>query len=172
MDLLRRTRGLLDYKDSSQLTNKVFICFDSVMELVCVLQLILSDERSQCLASFYLFWSLFYLSQIVNHYLLLRIPKIDVVSLDLTIKRLIGIVCFVEICYLFLVIIFWQKSNIHPIYCAVCEEFKLPFLIGMIFVFHFIFSAGFLINLIHCFVSRKYFLIALGGFEVEQRLAI
>jgi hypothetical protein len=70
----------------------------------------------------------------------------------------------VEIFYLLLVVVFWQKSHIHPLYCAVCQEYGYPFFIGIIFVFHFIGSAGFVISLIHLFITRKYYLIALGGF--------
>ncbi len=142
------------------------------MGMLCLFNLTFSDNRSQCLASFYLFWSIFFMSQSINHYLLMTIPRIDVIRFDSILKKLVGIVCGVEIFYLLLVIIFWQKSSIHPIYCAVCGEFDWPFLVGILFAFHFIFSAGFLINLIHLFVTRKYYLIALGGFDVEQRIAL
>ena len=74
--------------------------------------------------------------------------------------------------YLLLVVVFWSKSHVHPLYCAMCEEYNWPFMIGIVFVFHFILSAGFVISLIHLFVTRKYYLIALGGFEVEQRIAL
>ena len=142
------------------------------MTILCVLILTLSDNISQCLASFYLFWALYFLSQAILHYLLVKIPLIDVIKFDLLIKRLIGLVCFVEVAYLLLVVVFWERSNVHPLYCAMCEEYNWPYMIGIVFVFHFILSGGFVISLIHLFVSRKYYLIALGGFEVEQRIAL
>ena len=94
------------------------------------------------------------------------------IKFDVTIKRLIGMVCFVEVFYMLLVVVFWQKSHVHPLYCAMCEEFGYPFVIGLVFLVHFIASAGFVVSLIHLFITRKYYLIALGGFDVEQRLAL
>ena len=94
------------------------------------------------------------------------------IKFDSTIKKLIGIVCFVEVFYLLFVVVFWQKAHVHPLYCAMCEVYGYPLLIGIVFVFHFIVSAGYAISLIHLFITRKYYLIALGGFDVEQRIAL
>lgn len=137
---------------------------DMFMAMLCVMILTLSDNRSQCIASFYLFWALYFLTQAMLHYLLVKIPMIDVIKVDITIKRMIGLICFVEIVYMLLVVVFWQRSHAHPIYCAMCEEYQWPYTIGIVFIFHFILSAGFVISLIHLFVTRKYYLIALGGF--------
>jgi hypothetical protein len=112
------------------------------------------------------------MTQAISHYLLIKLPVTDVIKFDSIIKKLIGIVCFVEVFYLLLVVVFWQKAHVHPLYCAMCEEYGYSFLIGIVFVFHFIGSGGFVINLIHLFITRKYYLIALGGFEVEQRMAL
>lgn len=137
---------------------------DLFTAILCVLILTLSDNRSQCIASFYLFWALYFSTQAMLHYLLVKIPMIDVIKVDITIKRMIGLICFVEIVYMLLVVVFWQRSHVHPIYCAMCEEYQWPYTIGIVFIFHFILSAGFVISLIHLFVTRKYYLIALGGF--------
>lgn len=152
--------------------HKVLMSWDMFMAVLCMLILTLSDNRSQCLASFYLFWTLYFLTQSILHYLIVKIPQIDVMKFDIVIKRLIGLVCIVQIAYLFLVVVFWQRAHIHPLYCAMCEEYKWPYAIGILFIFHFILSAGCLISLIHLFVTRKYYLIALGGFEVQQRMAL
>ena len=164
MRILTYARRCCVFKNSNQLLHKAFIFLDGLLCFLCGIILFFSDNRSSCLASFYLFCSLYFLGQTISHYLTIKIPEVDVVKFDSSIKRLIGIICFIQIIYMFLVVVFWQKSHIHPIYCAVCEEFKWPFIIGIAFIIHFIISAGIAISLIHLFVSRKYYLIALGGF--------
>lgn len=164
MIILRKIRKCCSAKNPSERINKMFIVVDSFLCLFSLFLLLLTDQKSVCIASFYLYWSLFYLGQTISHYLIVKLPKIDVVKFDKTIKKLIGIICFIHTAYLLLVITFWSRSQLHPIYCAICGYFGLPFVIGILFIIHFILTAGIVISLIHLYVTRKYYLIALGGF--------
>lgn len=51
-------------------------------------------------------------------------------------------------------------------YCTMCLYLGLPVLIGIVFIVHFIVTLMVLITVIHGYVSRKYYLLALGGFDV------
>ena len=92
-------------------------------------------------------------------------PKRDVNRYLVSLKRMIGLICFIDTTYLFLAIMFWQKSDLHPIYCGLCEYFHMGTWIGLIIDFHCIFIIIWCMNLIHAFVTRRYYLLAIGGFE-------
>jgi hypothetical protein len=42
--------------------------------------------------------------------------------------------------------------------------------VGILMAFHCIFLIGWAITLIQAYVNRRYYLLALGGYEVEQRI--
>ena len=173
MIILRKLRNLRKIKlKSEECFHTFFFFLDSFIVFIALIMLIFTGASSTCLSEFYLFIALFEMGQALAHFLLIKMPKIDVVLHQNLIKRLIVLLCVIEIVYLLLVIIFWQKSSLHPIYCAMCMELHLPYLIGIGYALHFVFTLGILVTLIHGFVTRKYYLIALGGFEVEQRLGI
>ena len=67
--------------------------------------------------SFFLYYAILYLSQCIQHFLCIIMPKIDVVRYDRWIKRAIGLVTVVEISYIMLAFLFWTKSTYHPFYC-------------------------------------------------------
>jgi hypothetical protein len=96
--------------------------------------------------------------------MIIKIPKIDVEKQDLKIKRLITLISIIQVFYLLLTVVFWQKTNYHPIYCALCIEYHLSLLVGIGLIIHFCITLGILVTLINAFISRKYYLIALGGF--------
>jgi hypothetical protein len=64
---------------------------------------------------------------------------------------------------------FWTKSPLHPLYCFVVGALGLPFPVGIIFTLHFISTLLLYIQFLYGFITRKYYLMALGGFHVEQR---
>lgn len=65
---------------------------------------------------------------------------------------------------------FWQKSEYHPVYCLVCEQWGWGLWVGLGFVLHEVVLIGWAATLINGYVRRRYYLLALGGFEVEQRI--
>ncbi len=173
MIILRKLRNLRKIKlKSEECFHTLFFFLDSFIVMMSLVMLIFTGVSSTCLSQFFLFMALIEAGQALAHFLLLKMPKTDVVLYQNLIKRLTTLLCVIQIVYLLLVIIFWQRSTWHPIYCAMCQEFHLPYLIGIGYVIHFVFTLGILVTLIHGFVTRKYYLIALGGFEVEQRLTI
>ena len=59
--------------------HKGFLVIDGGLMVLSVFMLMLAGIGSDCLVSFYLFCTLFYLGQTITHYLFLTMPKIDVV---------------------------------------------------------------------------------------------
>jgi|JI9StandDraft_1071089.scaffolds.fasta_scaffold581551_1 hypothetical protein len=66
--------------------------------------------------------------------------------------------------------VYWTKSDLHPVYCYLVNMLGMPSLLGIIFILHFIASLILYIQCLHEYITRKYYLLALGGFDVEQRL--
>lgn len=123
-----------------------------------------------CTMSFFLYYCILYLGQSIQHFLCVVLPKIDVVRYDIWIKRAIGLVSAIEVSYIMLAFLFWSKSTYHPFYCFHCEVLSLPFYTGLLFTLHFIATLFLFIQFLHDYITRKYYLLALGGFEVELRL--
>ena len=118
----------------------------------------------------FLYYTFFYSAQTGQHYLLFKLPLIDVNKHYLLYRRLVILICLVDGTYMFSCVIFWQKTRMHPIYCTLCEEWGLGSWVGLVLIFHFIFCLAWAVSLIHSYVNRRYYLLALGGFEVEQRI--
>lgn len=145
------------------IVNKVFFIIDGTAAVACAVSSLIFVQNG-CLASFFLYYSLFYLIQAIQHFLLTKLGFSDVLKYDAIIKKAIFIISALLISYLFLGIMFWQKASIHPIYCALCGEMGLPLIVGMAIDIHFIVVLFWFISLIQMYISRKYYLIALGGF--------
>lgn len=84
-------------------------------------------------------------------------------------RKIIALIGLVETSYLFASILFWGKSSLHPGYCALCVYYGLSITIGIAIDIHWFMTFMSFINLLHGFVTRRYYLLALGGYEVEQR---
>lgn len=65
---------------------------------------------------------------------------------------------------------FWVKNEIHPFYCFLCVELGLSSIVGLFLTVHFIVSLFMYIQFLYGYINRKYYLLALGGFEVERRM--
>lgn len=139
-----------------------FSCISLVLSLVCA--------GKPCPMSFFAYYSIFYLAQAIKHYLCGNMPKMNVVKYDKILKRYIFAISVIEISFFLLAFMYWTKSDMHPLYCFVVENLGLPFPIGGLFMVQFIFSLLVYIQFLHGFITRKYYLLAMGGFEVEQRL--
>ena len=120
--------------------------------------------------SFFGYYSLFYLAQSIKHYLCINMPTMNVVKYDKVLKRYIFAISAIEISFFLLAFMFWTKSDMHPLYCFVVGALGLPYPLGAIFLLQFIFSLLVYIQFLHEFITRKYYLLAMGGYEVEQRL--
>lgn len=46
---------------------------------------------NECSMSFFLFYTIYFMGQSIQHFLVLKMPKIDVVKYDITIKRYVYI---------------------------------------------------------------------------------
>lgn len=123
-----------------------------------------------CGVNFFCYFSIFYLGQSIQHYFCMTMPKIDTIKYGSIIKRYLAIVILILISYFFMAFMFWSRSNIHPFYCFLVTNLGLPVLLGAIFIIHFVATLLIFIHFLHGYITRKYYLIALGGFEVEQRL--
>lgn len=133
-----------------------------ILSLVCI--------GKPCSMSFFGYYAVFYLAQAMKHYLCLNMPTMNVIQYNSTLKRYIYAISGVEMSYFMLAFMFWAKSDMHPLYCFVVDTLNWPFPIGSLFLIQFIFSLLVFIQCLHGFITRKYYLLALGGYEVEQRL--
>lgn len=125
---------------------------------------------NECSMSFFLFYTIYFMGQSIQHFLLLKMPKIDVVKYDITIKRYVYIASAIEILYFFVMFMFLVKTELHPIYCFLCIQLGISPLIGILLIAHFIVSLFMYVQFLYKYINRKYYLLALGGFEVEVRL--
>ena len=91
-------------------------------------------------------------------------PKRDVNKHAKAYKRLVGLVCITDVTYMFLAVMFWQRTSTHPLYCGLCERLNLGAWIGFVIDMHCAFVILWGVNLIYAFVTRRYYLLALGGF--------
>jgi hypothetical protein len=113
---------------------------------------------------FFLYYSFFFAGQSIQHRLFGIIPKTDIVKRDKTLRRYIAVAACALASYFFLVFVFWTRSSMHPLYCFLCLRIGFPLAIGLVIVIHFIVSLLLFVQLLHNYISRKYYLIALGGF--------
>ncbi len=152
-----------------ELANKGFFVYDAVLMLISLI-LIFVFIRHQCVALMFFYYALFYAAQAGQHYLIFKFPLIDINKHYLLFRRLVIAICLVDGSYLFACVIFWQRTSAHPIYCGLHEYFGLGLWVGIILTMHFVFSLAWAISLIQSYINRRYYLLALGGFEVEQRI--
>lgn len=124
----------------------------------------------RCVSLMFLYYAFFYSAQAGQHYMIQKFPLIDINKHFVLYRRLVMFIGFVDASYLFAAIIFWQKTSQHPMYCALHEYFGIGMWVGIILSFHFIFCLFWVISLIQSYINRRYYLLALGGFEVEQRI--
>ena len=75
---------------------------------------------NECSMSFFLFYTIYFMGQSIQHFLLIKMPKIDVIKYDITIKRYVYVTSFIEIMYFFVMFMFLVKNDLHPIYCFLC----------------------------------------------------
>lgn len=151
------------------LVNEIFLYCDSCL-LVLSFILMFVFVRHRCVALMFLFYCCFYGAQAAQHYFIKIFPKIDVNKHYVLYRRLIMLIMTVDGVYLFASIIFWQKASAHPIYCALHQYFGIGLWVGIVLVMHFIFSLFWGITLIQSYINRRYYLLAMGGFEIEQRI--
>lgn len=85
-------------------------------------------------------------------------------------KILVGWLCLMDVGYMFVGITFWQRTEVHPLYCGLCNEMGLGVWIGLLIDMHSLVVVIWGIYLIHGFVSRRYYLLAMGGYDAEQRI--
>lgn len=127
----------------------------------------ISDD---CSLSFFLYYTIYFIGQAIQHMLIVKMPTIDVVRYDKVIRRYLFIVSVIEISYFFLAFMFWVKTELHPMYCFFCVKLGMSAVVGVVLILHFVASLLIYIQFLYCYINRKYYLLALGGFEVEQRI--
>lgn len=149
--------------------HKIFFYLDAVLAGVCIVLLLVSIG-DRCGQGFFVYYGMFFIGQSIQHHLFGIIPKIDIVKYDKSLKRYIGFAIGIEVSYFFLAFMFWTRAAIHPLYCYLCLDLGLPIYIGIAIVLHFIVSMLVFVQFLHRYITRKYYLIALGGFEVELRI--
>lgn len=149
----------------SKCVNTAFICFDLSMIIFCSVQAIIYISYP-CVIWFYLYMILIFSSQALLHFLLIKITTMDTEKYKQTVIRSIFIIAIVTFSYLFASIMYWGAKDIHPIYCALYEVFGLPFGIGIVICLHCAACICALAQLVHAFVTRRFYLLAIGGIEV------
>lgn len=112
----------------------------------------------------FLTYAIIYAIQTLQHFLIYIFPKIDINKHHVAYRRIVIFMLLVTTGYMFLSVTFWQKSEWHPIYCALCMENKYGLWLGLLIDLHCIFLIGWGIVLIHTYITRRYYLLALGGF--------
>ena len=127
----------------------------------------ISDD---CTLSFLLYYTIYFIGQAIQHMLIVKMPAIDVVRYDKVIRRYLFIVSAIEISYFFLAFMFWVRTELHPLYCFFCLKLGMSPAVGVVLFLHFVASLLVYIQFLYCYINRKYYLLALGGFEVEQRI--
>ena len=152
-------------KQRSANFHKAFFALDTILFMVFVGTSLLELHWGEvCNISFFAYYSIFYLGQSIQHCLCFTMPKIDIVSQEKRLFKYLVIVSIIEISYFLVAFLFWTKSDLNPIYCFMIQVLRLHFLVGSIFIFHFIASLLLYVQVLHGFITRKYYLLALGGF--------
>ena len=91
-------------------------------------------------------------------------PNMDLLKYSRTVKRYIIAVAAIQISYFIMAFMYWTKSELHPFYNFVTQVLHLHVAVGTIFLIHFFVSLMFFIQLLHGYIARKYYLLALGGY--------
>ena len=117
-----------------------------------------------CLSTSFLIYSLNSANQTLQHYFIYNFPLIDINKYHVAYRRSVIFICLVDMAYMLMCITFWQKSPYHPVYCYLCIQKGWGLWIGLLLVVHELFIIGWAITLINSYVTRRYYLLALGGF--------
>lgn len=141
-------------------------CSLAALSLILTFSLI---TRS-CYPLMFLLYTIIYSFQILQHYLILKFPKIDINKHHVLYRRVIILIGLVDIGYLFLNVMFWSKNDSHPIYCVLCTELGIGIWVGLFLVVHFFVLTAWFFALINSYIQRRYYLLGLGGFENEQSI--
>ena len=96
--------------------NNVFLFVDTGLTVLFLIVSICMMGKL-CVMAFCGYYSLFYLGQAIQHYLCYRMPTMNIIKHDRTVKRCIYIVSLLEISYFIICFMFWTRSDMHPIYC-------------------------------------------------------
>lgn len=151
------------------LANKAFIIANSILTIALgILSLVAIPNMCACLL--FLIYSVLYGFQACQHYLIYKFATIDINKHHVAFRRTVITICMVDMGYMLMAITFWQKSEDHPVYCVLCLQYGLGRWVGIFLALHCIFLIGWAITLIQAYVNRRYFLLAIGGFEAEQRI--
>lgn len=118
----------------------------------------------------FLIFAVLYLFQSLQHYMIRNFPNIDINKHHILYRRVIILIGLIDAGYLFENVMFWSRDESHPIYCVLCKQIGLGAWIGLLFVFHFLLIAAWFFTLINSYIQRRYYLLAIGGFEAEQQL--
>lgn len=99
--------------------NNAFMVYDFVLALVCLLfTFVLVTDQCASLSS--LIYFVFFTSQSFQHYLIWKFPMIDINKHHVAYRRIVIGLGVVDGAYMFMCVTFWQKTQVHPVYCAVC----------------------------------------------------
>ena len=144
-------------------TNIFFLYYDAALSIIYIILTFVALE-SGCLAFTFLYYFFFYFFQTVQHYLIREMPLRDVNKHVVALKRVIGMICFSDVFYMFLSVMFWQKTDTHPLYCGLCSYLHFGVWVGILIDIHCVFIIFWGVSLIHAFITRRYYLLALGGY--------
>lgn len=145
------------------IVNKTFMYYDAALTALCFI-LCLVFVRNMCASLMFLIYMALYASQTGLHYLIYRFPKIDINKHYVAYRRTVLFLCLVIVSYMFMCVTFWQRTDYHPVFCTLCSQMGLSSWIGLALFLHCIFLIGWGVTLIHSYVTRRYYLLALGGF--------
>ena len=149
--------------------HRVLLVISAGLSLLCLLGSFLV-LGSHCEMGFLLWYCIYWLGQAIQHFLAFTVPRVDTVKYSPQIRRLVGVIIVIDLVYFFLAFTFWTKSEVHPLYCLLCHRLDFSPGIGALLLLHFIIALFFFIQLLYAYIKRKYYLISLGGFALEQRL--
>ncbi len=151
------------------IVNKGFIAADAILTIsLGILSLVSIPNLCACLL--FLMYSILYAFQTCQHFLIHKFATIDINKHHVAFRRTVITICMVDMGYMLMTITFWQKSEDHPVYCVLCLQYGFGRWIGILLALHCIFLIGWAITLIQSYVNRRYYLLAIGGFEAEQRI--
>lgn len=145
------------------IANKVFFYYDAFLTILSLI-LCLAFVKNMCASLMFLIYMVLYACQTGLHYLIMKFPKIDINKHYVAYRRTVIMLCMVIVAYMFMCVTFWQRTDYHPVYCALCTQAGMGSWIGLILFIHCVFLIGWGITLIHAYVTRRYYLLALGGF--------
>jgi len=95
-------------KKVKKIVHSCFALFDIIITLLCLVEIFISIDTT-CLTLFYIYYTLFYIGQVIEHFLVIRLPDIDAEKYAPKIKVFIYIFGFFETTYLFGTVMFWLR---------------------------------------------------------------